>query len=131
MAKPLQDSSNFYSKAEVWFVGKLKTPNAITASFRKSLNSHSGEEVNDSMRSWDYMAPEVLKHNYGPEVDVWSAGVIIYILLCGMPPFWVETKQGVAQVIIRSTIDFKRDPWPKVSDNAKDLVKKMLNPDPN
>ncbi|MBA0765481.1 hypothetical protein Gotri_014674 [Gossypium trilobum] len=82
------------------------------------------------MRLWDYMAPEVLKHNYGPEVDVWSAGVIIYILLCGMPPFWVETKQGVAQVIIRSTIDFKRDPWPKVSDNAKDLVKKMLNPDP-
>lgn len=41
-----------------------------------------------------------------------------------------ETEQGVAQAIIRSVIDFKRDPWPKVSDNAKDLVKKMLNPDP-
>ncbi|TYI43261.1 hypothetical protein ES332_A01G155800v1 [Gossypium tomentosum] len=36
----------------------------------------------------------------------------------------------VTQEIIRSAIDFKRDPWPKVSDNAKDLVKKMLNPDP-
>jgi calcium-dependent protein kinase len=36
----------------------------------------------------------------------------------------------VAQAIIRSVVDFKRDPWPKVSDNAKDLVKKMLNPDP-
>ena len=41
-----------------------------------------------------------------------------------------ETEQGVAQAIIRSFIDFKRDPWPRVSDNAKDLVKKMLNPDP-
>lgn len=42
-----------------------------------------------------------------------------------------ETEQGVAQAIIRSIIDFKRDPWPKVSDNAKDLVKKMLDPDPS
>jgi len=41
-----------------------------------------------------------------------------------------ETEQGVAQAIIRSVVDFKRDPWPKVSDTAKDLVKKMLNPDP-
>lgn len=37
----------------------------------------------------------------------------------------------MAQAIIRSVIDFKRDPWPKVSDNAKDLVKKMLDPDPS
>lgn len=42
-----------------------------------------------------------------------------------------ETEQGVAQAIIKSVVNFKRDPWPVVSDNAKDLVKKMLNPDPN
>lgn len=42
-----------------------------------------------------------------------------------------ETEQGVAQAIIRSIVEFKRDPWPKVSDSAKDLVKKMLDPDPS
>ncbi|MCH97175.1 calcium-dependent protein kinase 32-like, partial [Trifolium medium] len=76
------------------------------------------------------MAPEVLNRSYGPEIDIWSAGVILYILLCGFPPFWAETEQGVAEEITRSVIDFKRKPWPKVSYNAKDLVKKMLDPDP-
>lgn len=47
-----------------------------------------------------------------------------------MSHFHAETEQGVAQAILRSVIDFKRDPWPKVSDSAKDLVKRMLDPDP-
>lgn len=76
------------------------------------------------------MAPEVLKRNYGPEVDIWSAGVILYILLCGVPPFWAETEQGVALAILKGIIDFKREPWPQISDSAKSLVKQMLDPDP-
>ncbi|XP_028556069.1 calcium-dependent protein kinase 3, partial [Dendrobium catenatum] len=76
------------------------------------------------------MAPEVLKRNYGQEIDIWSAGVILYILLCGVPPFWAETEQGVAQAILRGNLDFKREPWPNVSENAKDLVRQMLEPDP-
>ncbi|XP_047311318.1 calcium-dependent protein kinase 32-like [Impatiens glandulifera] len=98
--------------------------------FGLSVFFKPGETFNEIVGSPYYMAPEVLKRNYGPEVDVWSAGVILYILLCGVPPFWAETEQGVAQAIIRSVVDFKREPWPKVSDNAKDLVKKMLEPDP-
>lgn len=53
-----------------------------------------------------------------------------YFLTLNLLSCSAETEQGVAQAIIRSAVDFKRDPWPKVSDNAKDLVKKMLDPDP-
>ncbi|KAL8039140.1 hypothetical protein ABFX02_10G015600 [Erythranthe guttata] len=75
------------------------------------------------------MAPEVLRRNYGPEIDIWSAGVILYILLCGVPPFWAESEQGVAHVIIRGKIDFEREPWPSISEGAKSLLKQMLEQD--
>jgi calcium-dependent protein kinase len=48
-------------------------------------------------------------------------------LLSGI--FFAETEQGVAQAILRGNIDFKREPWPNVSENAKDLVRRMLEPD--
>lgn len=44
--------------------------------------------------------------------------------------FHAESEQGVAQAILRGLIDFKRDPWPNVSESAKSLVRQMLEPDP-
>ncbi|GKV25738.1 hypothetical protein SLEP1_g35133 [Rubroshorea leprosula] len=112
------------------FANKRETAPLKAIDFGLSVFFEPGQVFNEIVGSPYYMAPEVLKRRYGPEVDVWSAGVILYILLCGVPPFWAETEQGVAQAIIKSVIDFKRDPWPKVSDNAKDLVRKMLDPNP-
>ncbi|XP_042484114.1 calcium-dependent protein kinase 8-like [Macadamia integrifolia] len=112
------------------FANKKETAPLKAIDFGLSVFFKPGEEFTEIVGSPYYMAPEVLKRKYGPEIDVWSAGVILYILLCGVPPFWAETEQGVAQAIIRSVVDFRRDPWPKVSDHAKDLVKRMLDPDP-
>ncbi|KAF6168321.1 hypothetical protein GIB67_018161 [Kingdonia uniflora] len=112
------------------FANKKETSALKAIDFGLSVFFKPEEKFTEIVGSPYYMAPEVLKRNYGPEIDVWSAGVILYILLCGVPPFWAETEQGVAQAIIRSVVDFKRDPWPKVSENAKDLVRKMLEPDP-
>ncbi|CAA7057133.1 unnamed protein product [Microthlaspi erraticum] len=112
------------------FANKKENASLKAIDFGLSVFFKQGERFNEIVGSPYYMAPEVLRRNYGPEIDIWSAGVILYILLCGVPPFWAETEHGVAKAILRSVINFRRDPCPKVSGNAKDLIKKMLHPDP-
>jgi calcium-dependent protein kinase len=98
--------------------------------FGLSVFFKPGEVFHDIVGSAYYVAPEVLRRSYGPEADVWSAGVIVYILLCGVPPFWAETEQGIFDAVLRGHIDFRSNPWPKISTPAKDLVSKMLKQDP-
>ncbi|KAL6978147.1 Calcium-dependent protein kinase 12 [Sarracenia purpurea var. burkii] len=89
-----------------------------------------GETFSDVVGSPYYVAPEVLRKHYGPEADVWSAGVILYILLSGVPPFWAETETGIFRQILQGKLDFESEPWPGISDSAKDLIRKMLDRNP-
>ncbi|XP_071680021.1 uncharacterized protein [Lolium perenne] len=89
-----------------------------------------GKVYKDFVGSAIYVAPEVLHRNYGREIDVWSAGVILYILLCGSPPFWAETEKGIFDAILVGKVDFYTSPWPAISGSAKDLIRQMLNRDP-
>ncbi|KAE8779285.1 calcium-dependent protein kinase 26-like [Hordeum vulgare] len=99
--------------------------------FGLSIFFTPGQMFTDVVGSPYYVAPEVLLKNYGREVDVWSAGVIIYILLSGVPPFWdAESEQGIFEQVLKGELDFTTEPWPSISDSAKDLVRKMLIRDP-
>ncbi|XP_022746678.1 calcium-dependent protein kinase 20-like isoform X3 [Durio zibethinus] len=97
-----------------------------TIDFGLSMFFKPGETFSDVVGSPYYVAPEVLQKHYGPECDVWSAGVIIYILLSGVPPFWDETEQGIFEQVLKGELDFISEPWPSISDSAKDLVRRML-----
>ncbi|KAM3138561.1 hypothetical protein pb186bvf_009313 [Paramecium bursaria] len=77
-----------------------------------------------------YIAPEVLKRNYNEKCDVWSCGVILYILLCGYPPFGGEEAE-ILQRIEAGKYEFDPEDWGKVSEDAKNLIRKMLEVDPN
>ncbi|XP_015883702.3 calcium-dependent protein kinase 2 [Ziziphus jujuba] len=114
------------------FLFSSKDENAMlkAADFGLSVYIEEGKVYRDIVGSAYYVAPEVLRRSYGKEIDVWSAGVILYILLSGVPPFWAETEKGIFNAVLEGHIDFESQPWPSISDSAKDLVRKMLTQDP-
>ncbi|KAJ7966913.1 putative Calcium-dependent protein kinase [Quillaja saponaria] len=98
--------------------------------FGLSVFIEEGKMYRDIVGSAYYVAPEVLYRNYGKEIDVWSAGIILYILLSGVPPFWAETEKGIFAGILDGKLDLESSPWPSISTAAKDLIRKMLERDP-
>ncbi|KAK2142313.1 hypothetical protein LSH36_971g00059 [Paralvinella palmiformis] len=74
-----------------------------------------------------YVAPEVLAQQpYGKEVDVWSIGVIAYILLCGYPPFYDENDSELFRQILKAQYEFDSPYWDEISDSAKDFISRLM-----
>lgn len=109
-----------------------KTPNAQLKATDFGLSSffQEGQIFTDIVGSAYYVAPEVLRRAYSKEADIWSCGVMLYILLCGYPPFHGDNEKKIFEAVVSKPLDFQSDPWPKVSEDAKDCVRRMLVRDP-
>ena len=93
---------------------------------------HSDEEPNLSARvgSCYYMSPQLLLRDYDRSADLWSVGVVAYILLCGYSPFNGDNDQEVIEAIHRCEYTFVHG-WDDVSDDALDFIQSLLIKDPS
>jgi len=91
-----------------------------------------GSKLTKAVGTPGYIAPEILQtldenlDGYGKEVDLWSVGIIMYILLCGFPPFYAEDDDEAFDQIISGEFDFPSPYWDHISRDAKDLIKHLL-----
>ena len=78
-----------------------------------------------------YCSPEVIDNLYDEKSDEWSCGILMYILLCGEPPFTGETEEEIFANIKKGSIDFTKRKFYTVSENCIDIIKQLLNPNKN
>lgn len=97
--------------------------------FGTSCAYEKGDKLKKKLGTPYYIAPEVLKRNYDEKCDVWSAGVIMYILLCGYPPFNGGDDKEIFNKVLSGKFDFPDEDWGHISKEAKDLIKQMLTYD--
>jgi len=99
--------------------------------FGLSKDFSGSEKLKTACGTPDYVAPEVLRGAiYDHSVDVWSVGVICYILLCGFPPFYGNNEQQIFDKILRGDFDFPSPDWDNISDDAQEFVSALLTKNP-
>lgn len=96
--------------------------------FGTACRHTSGISLSEIVGSPFYLSPEVVANSYGKECDLWSCGVILFILLSGYPPFDGKNNLEIFQKIKKMQFEFNRPIWNGVSEPAKDLIRKLLKP---
>ncbi|KAG8816790.1 hypothetical protein FRC18_000820 [Serendipita sp. 400] len=112
---------------------KNKDSDIVIADFgiAKHLESPDEQLFNVS-GSFGYVAPEVLaEKGHGKPVDIWSTGIITYVLLCGYSPFRSEKPKDLVQETINARIEFHDRYWKNISNEAKQFVLSLLKPEPS
>jgi len=77
-----------------------------------------------------YVAPQVLAGKYDHQSDMWSTGVIMYVMLCGYPPFFGETDAEVLSKVRLGNFSFNATDWKNISEDAKNLIRNLLKMNP-
>ena len=99
--------------------------------FSKFLIPKAQEQLFTACGTPTYVAPEIIGNfGYDAKVDCWSLGVILYVMLCGYPPFYAEENNELFQLIKDCDYEFHMPYWENISEDAKDLIKKLLVADP-
>ena len=86
--------------------------------------------MNSQVGTIYYVAPEVLFADYTEKADIWSIGVVAYVLLCGFPPFNAGSESLTYNVVKEGNVKFPSPHWDKISPDAINFVKRLLDKDP-
>lgn len=108
----------------------LQTAKVKLTDFGLSLIVEGQKKVCGVAGSPYYLAPEVLAGSYGLQADVWSLGVMLYMLLSGSAPFFGETEDDVLNAVRKGKFSFQKSIWSTISPLAKDLIRTLLQHDP-
>ena len=95
------------------------------------IKKNKKRKLNGIIGTSIYCSPEVVDNEYDEKCDEWSCGVLMYILLCGQPPFYGEYEEEIFEKIKNCEYDFTHPAFKNVSKNCKDLIRKLLHPKKN
>ena len=139
LVKPLVDAMAYLHSLGIAH-RDLKPENILTgetlhdlkiADFGLSKIIHPTEKMNKPCGTLSYVAPEVLTgKGYGKQADMWSIGVILFLVVRGKLPFDGRDKEEIAAKTVRETLDFKHQVWKDWTQDGLDFVRGLLERDP-
>ena len=98
--------------------------------FGISVKFEKDTKLKDKTGTVLYIAPEVISGSYDEKCDIWSCGVLLYMMMSGQPPFYASSRKEVMAKIKKGRFQFKSKIWNVVSPEAKNLISSMLTVDP-
>lgn len=106
---------------------KSKDADIKIIDFGLAASYKPGQKLKTKAGTPFYVSPQVLKGSYTYKCDIWSCGVIVYILICGYPPFYGDDDAQILRSVKSGRFDFPDAEWSNISSECKNLIKRMLS----